>query len=158
METYLPIIIAFIVGLFAIYQVRLNYTSNYRLKWIEGFRESVSTFICEINEFNITVSKIVRDQKRTGIKIDDQHPDMIRFYDSIKNSTLYINQLLLYLDPNETEHKSIISAIMMIESHCKGTDLLKDDLTQIVGKEFDTLLKLSQIEISRQWGKSKKLI
>lgn len=156
---YLPLFIVIIAGIFAIMQVRLNHNANYRLKWIEGFRNSISTLICETNDYTVTLTKIVKDGIKENNQTENSVADMIRFQDAMKSTTKSLNEVLLFLNPLDKKHKEIIECINSIESACKDSSIEPvEDYPKSVGKHYDKLIILSQKEITRQWGKSQKWI
>lgn len=155
---YLPLFIVIVAGLFAIIQVRLNHNANYRLKWIEGFRNSISTLICEANDYSVTLTKIIMDGRKENTNNKTSEADMIRFQNAIKNTTKYLNAVLLFLNPKDKKHQTIIECINNLESACKDSSPKVENFTKSVGKHFDSLVILSQEEISRQWNKSQKWI
>ena len=155
---YTPLFVVIIAGIFAVIQVRLNHNSNYRLKWIEGFRNSISTLICETNDYTVTLTKIIMDERKNKANEEGSKDDMIRFQNAIKNTTKYLNEVLLFLDPKDKKHQEIIKYIDLIEYACKDSSPKVEDFTKSVGQHFDKLINLSQIEISRQWKKSRKWI
>ena len=107
MIQYLPLFITIIAGIIAIYQVRLNHNANYRLKWIEGFRNAVSLLISEVNEYSFTLTKIISDERKGEVDKDCKEDDMIRFQNAIKTSTRYFNEVLLFLDPKNKRHQEL---------------------------------------------------
>ncbi len=153
---YLPLFIVIVAGIFAIIQVRLNHNANYRLKWIEGFRNSISTLICEANDYSVTLTKIIMDGRKENTKTSEA--DMIRFQNAIRNTTKYLNEVLLFLNPKDKKHQTIIECINNLESACKDSSPEVGNFTKSVGKHFERLVILSQEEISRQWNKSQKWI
>lgn len=157
LNQYLPLIIVIIAGFFALIQVRLNHIANYRLKWIEGFRNAISTLISETNDYTVTLTKIVMDGRKEN-NTKNIEPDLIRFQNALKNTVKYLNEVLLFLDPHDIKQKEIINVIDTIELACKDTSPKIEDYTKSVGKHFDKLINLSQIEISRQWKKTRKRI
>lgn len=153
---YLPLFIAIIAGLFAIIQVRLNHNANYRLKWIEGFRNAVSLLLSEVNDYSATLTKIISDERHGLVDKDFNKEDMIRFQNAIKNSTRYFNEVILFLDPKNERHQEIKQSILDIEKACMNSSPNIEDFVESVGQHFDRLINLAQIEISDQWKKSQK--
>ncbi len=144
---YLPLFIV-VAGIFAIMQVRLNHNSNYRLKWIEGFRNSISTLISEANDYTVTLTKIVKDGIKKNNQAENSGVDMIRFQDAMKSTTKSLNEVLLFLNPLDKKQKEVIECINFIESACKDSSIEKvEDFPKSVGKHYDKLINLSQKNI-----------
>jgi len=152
---YLPLFLTLMAGIFAIYQLRLNHNANYRLKWIEGFRNAVSILISEVNDYTVTLTKIVIEERKNISTQEIKDADTIRFFNTIKSSTRYFNEVLLFLDPNNKEHQEIIKCINVIELACKDSSPKIEDFNTFVGRHFDLLIKLAQAEISKQWKRSR---
>jgi hypothetical protein len=77
---------------------------------------------------------------------------------AVKNSTRYMNELLLYLNPEDKNHHNIIECIETIEKECKIQPENMENFTSHIMENFYELIKLGQVEISRQLKESKRWI
>jgi len=143
---YLPIFVALIAGLLALFQVKANIISSARIEWTQNLRKTVSSFLAEVMILNYNLRKVL-DLTNAG-----KNSDAKILYDqqteNFKKVFEYGNQIKLFLNnKDETEHTDlqiIIEDYLDKSTHGKdATEIenLEEKQKEIISKSQDILKK-----------------
>ena len=161
--------IALIAGFIALFQVRKNVISAARTKWIEDLREVVSKYITELNSVLVLYDNMkFYSKKLIEKKIAPNENDnfISTKYNPYLQNTKIVEQLhlkiILYLNPHDNNHKSVINNLVEINGilsdvmTAKNSVLLKD-LNNMVQPHIEFIIEMMQKIFVLEHSKSKRL-
>lgn len=151
-----PVFIAFIAGMVALYQVKSNVISAARIKWMENLREILCLYCSELETCSVAkldLEDISKD--KTGKDLDDV---LDKFYYPYSNSAKELLKLqskaFLYLDSKKPEHKKI-------EELIRKNSLLVHDRNingrKEIQKNLEEIIIISKTIFEVEWKRSRKL-
>jgi hypothetical protein len=163
---WLPLIIALIGGLTALYQIRSNNITNARIRWLENFKHLLSEFVSECTALIIEdgVSKSFNEKQEEVIsemaksyygKIIERTVDHLKVIES--NHDL----IKLNLNPKEELHikfEKVLDAYMGYVNKlpvCKSFEEYSE-LTKKMHPYSHTLTLLARYIIKLEWERTKK--
>ncbi|MEI6766788.1 MAG: hypothetical protein WCM76_14250 [Bacteroidota bacterium] len=161
-KDYLPLIIAILTAIFALFQMKSNHVTQSRIKWIDDLRKNICEFISIMNSINVQISNMVDEISKLDRDSDDYATDrekiFVNYYKGLaedhKNADFLINQIDLSLNDSEMKHTRLVEQLGTFaekskESHQKKEleklDLLKADC-----------IKLSKEVLKDEWEKAKR--
>lgn len=160
LELTIPIIVAILGGLLAIYQVKMNIIKSARIKWIENLRDTLSHFISATSNIEHTLDLMTSDVDK-GINPDKAfYNHSTSFIGSANESVRYATKISLYLNILEPIHKELASKIdhfIVISTDAfdkKGEERSK--AKKIIGKNIQEIVRLSQKIIKIEWDRVSK--
>lgn len=109
-KDYLPILVALLAGLLALFQVKANIISSARIEWTQNLRKVVSQYLSEIIFLNYNLREVLKlyneNKKQEAKNLYDKQAD------SVKKVNEYGNQVKLFLNnKKETEHFELQKSI-----------------------------------------------
>tara|TARA_B100000949_G_C13986060_1_gene327191 strand:+ start:133 stop:609 length:477 start_codon:yes stop_codon:yes gene_type:complete len=152
-ESIITILIAFIAGIVALYQVKSNVISSARIKWIEDLRLA----LCEYYDSALRSTLYLEDGegfKKLGFS---DETTFTRLEEHHSRYHLNSNKIRMLLNPNEKQHADLIEIMDIIDQF-----YLQENVQQISQEKVEEKLK-DIVEISRnimktEWDKSKKIL
>ena len=152
------ILIGLIAGIIALYQVKSNIISSARISWIENLRDSISAYCVEVGNCAVILTNMFNETK--GKPLDEITKIISRHYplysESTNKSSRLGNKIVLYLNSDEINHKTIEELIDKISEHLHKKPLAELDKDQLE-KNVNEIIKVSKIIFKTEWDKSKKV-
>lgn len=150
----IPILIALLAGIIALYQVKLNNITSARIRWIESLRLIISKYISELDDLNTRISNVItRVSEGEGLnKVFNEKYDMMR--KSIKTINQLGNQIKLYLNPNENLHSKLESHLDKFEERSLKDfhETQMNELKQLSSHCINTARDI----LKKEWDKASK--
>lgn len=143
-KDYLPILVALLAGLLALFQVKANIISSARIEWTQNLRKVVSQYLSEIMILNYNLREVLelndKGKKQEAKDLYDKQAD------SFKKVNEFGNQIKLFLNnKKETEHSELQNCIQVYYDkavHGKGSnevDELDKMQKEIISKSQEIL-------------------
>jgi hypothetical protein len=164
---WLPVIVAFLAGSFALHQIRSNNITNARIKWLENLKQLVTDFFseCAVLQMKEGVSRGINERR----EIDPTNENAQSYYDRINESIIDHLKIIeskhdlikLNLNPKEDLHlkfENILDNYMdffnKIPKH-KTPEEYKD-LIRTMSSYSETLNLLTRYILKLEWEKTKR--
>ncbi|RFC54985.1 hypothetical protein [Brumimicrobium aurantiacum] len=151
-KDYLPILVALIAGLLALFQVKANIISSARIEWTQNLRKIVSQYLSEIMILNYNL-RIVLDLGEKG-KEQEAKDLYNKQTESFKKVFEYGNQIKLFLNnKKETEHSELQDCIQEYfnkATHGKGST----EIDELETMQEEIIFKSQQI-LKQSWEDAK---
>lgn len=164
--TWLPLLIAIVVGIFALWQIKSNNITNARIKWLDNIKQLFTDFLGECIAFQTKIGLSLKTNSyNKSILTDNQtsflheiHVSLLDHFKTIESKLLLIR---LNLNPNETLHKKFDILLK------KYTDILGEALRSNNYEDFDACMRkiefysdtttlLLKLIIKLEWEKTKQ--
>lgn len=140
----IPILVALLAGLLALFQVKANIISTARIEWTQNLRINISSFLSEIEILNYNLREVL-DLNNQGKTVEAK-----QLYDEQKDNFKKVhnfgNQIILFLNnKKETQQKELqelVSEYLNKSTHGKYSvdiDNLQTLQNDIVSKSQDIL-------------------
>lgn len=153
-SSLIPIIIALIAGLIALWQVKNNYYSKASLKWIDEVRNLLSNYLTEI--FNIQVHfQNWQDEKKQSPptkKTDQLYQDYLI---SHTKCNILNKKLQLYFDHERKENFQILNILNNLDDAIDEENIADNKYN--LREASKELIKLTNKILFTQWKKSKNI-
>ena len=153
-KNFISILLVFVAGLFAIYQVKLNIIASARIKWNEDLRDAFSKLYSSSLEAH-AAHKNYSNAAAAGITTDVNH----HYAEYISNMSIFnasANKITMMLNSNEREHKDIEDTISLIDGMLTVSSI--QTVTQIeIENELKKIVRNSKVIFKKEWEKSKRL-
>jgi hypothetical protein len=166
---WLPLIIAFVAGSFALYQIRSNNITDSRLKWLDNLKQVITDFISEITTVQLKNGILTDINERRGTSNATTSQNVTEYFNTLTES------IIEHLKIVEAKYHLIIFAINPKEElHIKFQNLLDDymklfnqlplkknieDYNALIRKMeaySDTIVLLARLIMKIEWEKIKK--
>lgn len=152
----IPILLALLAGLIALYQVKSNTISSSRITWIENLRTTLSEYCVETSGVVIHQKNIIDKMDKNGINYQGLNDDYEKYFDCHSKSEKFAYKVKLYLNPDEPKHNQIINLIDKISNILEKTSA-KDIDKKEINSDLNSIITLSKSVFKEEWIKSKKL-
>ena len=156
----ITILLALVAAFIALYQVKSNVSSNYRIKWVEDLRHNLSEFLEGSQRQQSLFADIVGKQKRMGkMEYPDFWEDFKVFNETQSGNIRMHSKLKLYLTSQNPLHKAIEEKLDEIQAKLKitqpnlHTNENADDIANLVDETIDLAKNVFEEELD----KSKKM-
>lgn len=131
----IPIIIGAITFIIAKKQITNAGVTQFRQKWINDLRDSISLFIAKAEMISV-------------IDLDDNE----NYYRNFTELAQTQHKILLLLNPLENDHKEIGKVLDEIRDLIHEEDISDDSLDEEMDKKINELIKISQAVLKREWN------
>ncbi len=163
---WVPVLVVFIAGFFALYQIKTNNITNARLKWLEGLKLLIAEFFSEVTDLMLkdALSRAIDLRRQDDPKNEKNNLDYEKLNFEIAGKLHIINlkhdliKLNLNLkEPLHQRFESELDKYMDLFNNLmavKGNDysqLLKDS-----SSKQDLLMLISRHIIKLEWEKTKR--
>lgn len=159
LSAYLPLILAIIAGVVALFQVKSAAFTNSNLKWIESFRDVISKYCVEARRVAFHMEQVGISEKDVNIlsstqeSVENEH----RKYIDGENKLSVLGILVsLHLEDSNSNHVEMERIINEISTYL-GATLFKDIDQQFVVERMEPIQDLAKEIIKEKEKKSKKL-
>jgi len=164
---WLPLIAAFVAGIFALFQIRSNNITNARIKWLENLRLLLTEFLseCTILQLKEGVSKGIYER---GEKSNTPE-NVLTYLNKLTESTIEHLKIIeskhdlikLNLNPKELLHQKLeklIDTYMELFNQIPVIKKLEEynALTRKMGAHSDTIILLIRYIMKLEWEKTKR--
>jgi|GEM_PF-3264309 len=165
----LPLIITFVAGSFALWQIRSNNVTNARIKWLDNFKQIITDFIAEICILQMKdgiITGLEELSASTSMPLPTGAQKYIDNYQgSIQDHLKVIEQkyylLKLNLNPKEELHTKLE---MLLEAHVAIVNRIPlaknkkehDQLTREMRPYTDCMTLLTRHIMKLEWEKIKR--
>lgn len=151
LKFFIPIVIAAVAGIVALYQVRSNVLVSYRIRWIENFKLNLSEYISETHLALSCLSVYSSNKEKYSNYYD-------KFFDAINKSSMYRNRIFLELDNSIIIHSQITAKMVEINQLLdKYAEEQKEEIKLQVSGTQNQLEKLISELLKSELEKSKKI-
>jgi len=153
LKILLPILLAAIAGIIALYQMKSNIFVSYRIRWIENFKLNLSGYVSETHLALFSLQIYSKDKENRKAYYD-------KYFEAINKSAMYRNRIFLDLDSNDELQEKILLNIIDVNSLLDkfvNEDLSKDLEFQISLKQTELETLISQL-LNSEFNKHKKIL
>jgi hypothetical protein len=149
-EYVLPVGLALVAGMIALYQVKANVVSSARIKWIEDLREAMS----ELYQTGIMATLHYHLHKKEQ-NADESNVKYQKYVQSHSRFLILSNKIKLLVNTKEENHKKLVDSLSKVELLL--SDAQERDVSQReVEVELEEMVKISRKIFKKEWNKSKK--
>lgn len=165
---WLPLIIAFIAGSFALYQIRSNNITNSRLRWLDNLKQVITDFICEITTLQIKKGILTSFDERRE-KSDSISQNRTEYYNELTESLIdhlkiVESKYLLIkfaINPHEKLHKKfedLLEQYMVLFNEIPIKNNLEDfnALNRKMDAYSETMALIARYIMKLEWEKIKR--
>ena len=164
---WLPILVVFIAGAFALHQIRSNNITNARIKWLENLKQIISDFFSECAILQLKWGLLQRIDEESKLTTTNQN--IQSFYDKINDSIIDNLKIIeskhdlikLNLNPKENLHlkfENILDIYMRIIDEIPSNKNLEkyEGLVKGLAAYSETLKLLIRYIMKLEWEKTKR--
>ncbi len=147
----IPIIVVVIAGLLALCQVKANIISSARIKWCQDLRKTLALFLAETAHLNVHLRELSSDY--TGNNKEEGKELYKKQYSNFRKVIEYSNQIKLFLNKKEIEHKKLYDLIdEYYEKSIDPEEFHNIDKLDIIETQ---IVEISQVIIKQAWEDAK---
>ena len=160
------IIVAFIAGILALFQVRTNIISASRIRWINEFRERLSEYAVELTKGLLFYYNHINEMKNQGLEIFSKQDDnYLKYIESVHNLSKVSFIIDLYLDSKNNQlHKDLKNKISDINKSIKEffrkkpSEIIEiDKFRENIAEELPRISDIAKEIIEIETKKTRKL-
>lgn len=165
---WLPLIIAFIAGSYALHQIRSNNITNARIKWLDNLKTLISDFFSECADLIIkeNISNEINERRKSEPINERMEAQLNRINESLLDHFKMINSkhdlIKLNLNPKEELHQkfeSLFDAYMALLNKIPTSKNTYEELGVLIKKMdtySDVLILLTRYILKLEWEKTKR--
>lgn len=150
-NNFIPIIVTFIAGILALYQVKANIVSSARIKWSEELRKSISELYPEVL---LSILQFKNREINLNKNLTSSEDYYSRYILHLTNYNILSSSIKMLLDLRNPKHKKIIEILEYID-----INLNKENITlahdENIEKELKKIVILANEIFYDEWSKSK---
>jgi len=135
----IPVIIGYITFAVAKKQITNAGVTQFRQKWIENLRDSLSIFIAKAEMISM-------------LDFDEDE----EYFEHFKELSQMQHKVELLLNPTETDHNEIVALIGDIRELVHDKEIQEDELDTIMDEKIEGLMEVSKRVMKREWNVVKK--
>lgn len=161
---WLPLLIAFIAGFFALHQIKSNNITNARIKWLKAFKQIITDFFSESSVIQIKegVVKGISKNENLDDRLQQINDNLtISYFEHLRAITSKYYLIKLNLNPKENLHQKLevfldeymklLNQIPHENDKSKFSQLLKD-----LNDSSDKIILLIRFLVKLEWEKTKR--
>jgi len=164
---WLPLLITFIAGAFALSQIRSNNITNARIEWLQNLKHEVTDFLaeCAVVDFEQGLQKRIKE-KNSDKELPENAKEIFNkinesFSDHLKIIESKHNLILLNLNPKEPLHQKLekhLNDYMQLVNEIPKQNSIHDHskLSRKIDAHGDTLILLNRYIMKLEWEKTKQ--
>ena len=130
----IPIIVAVITYVIAKKQIVNSGVTQFRQKWIDDLRNSISIFIAQAEMISM-------------LDFDDDK----QYFENFQDLSQMQNKIELMLNPLEEDHNQLIEIANKIREIIHDENIDDDELEEVLNKKIDELLDISKAVLKKEW-------
>lgn len=151
-KDYLPLLVALLAGLLALFQVKANIISSARIEWTQNLRKVVSQYLAEITILNYNLRQVFE------LHNEGKEEEAKKLYDnqveSFKKVNEFGNQIKLFLNnKKETDHSELQKCIEIYYN--KATHRKDSNEIDELEKMENEIITKSQEILKQAWEDAK---
>lgn len=162
MVTYIPILVAFIAGIVALWQAKLNILTKARLEWIQDVRTILSNYLSEVESINILAKNwqaeknLNQDKKKQGKETDGVFENQLydQYLASHSKCNVLNKQLLLCFNHSRIENTAIINQLNILDQNLDEDRVFVSSI--ILSNSVKELIRLVNAQLFIEWNKAKR--
>jgi len=162
-KDYLPLLIALLTAVFALYEQKRNNVTQSRIRWIEELRKYISEFLSIMRSINVKISNMIDAIKKLDHQSATYKSDSDKIFDDhykdieeIHTKALQLlNQINMSLNDDEIKHKTLIDKLNELGDKAKES-YQKDHQENLEGLE-EECIALSKSILKEEWKKVKRI-
>ena len=127
---WLPLIVTFVAGAFALLQINTNNITNARIKWLETFKQILSDFFSEsmILQLKDGVTKGIKSDTGPQLRLQNINDRLTEsYFEHLKVLVMKYYLIKLNLNPNEDIHQKLD---LLLEEYMNLINLLPQEADQ----------------------------